>query len=286
MIGTRAREGDGGDLSARRPGREACGRTIRRDRQVSRSSPYSARFYSEFHRYTLESAKVIVPLVVDLLHPGSVVDVGCGRGVFLSVFRENGAGEVVGLDGDWVDRTQLLIPETDFIVADLNCPLPVTGTFDLAVSLEVAEHLPEANASRFVRTLTELAPAVLFSAAIPFQGGTNHFNEQWPEYWVKLFEERDYAVIDCIRKGVWNDDRVAFWYAQNILLFVEASLAESDERLKDELEATCPTMLSVVHPNKYLPTARAVARLRDRMPGWAQRMAFKMLSRGEIDPGG
>lgn len=240
---------------------------------------YSKHFYTEFHRDTLASARVIVPIAMELLHPRSVVDVGCGKGAFLSVFQASGVEEILGIDGDWLDRRELLIPEQDFVSADLTGPLPVDRVFDLAVCLEVAEHLPEDSAYCLVNSLTGLAPAVLFSAAIPFQGGTGHLNEQWPEYWVDLFDQRGFVTIDCIRKRIWNDDQVAFWYSQNTLLFVHGDLVEQMAELGAELEATSRAMLSVVHPHKYLSSARAIARLRDFLPKWAQRMIFRVLNR-------
>jgi hypothetical protein len=88
--------------------------------------------------------------------------------------------------------------------------------------LEVAEHLPIQSAGGFVAELTALAPFILFSAAIPGQGGTNHLNEQWPEYWATRFAGHGYRVLDCIRPRIWEDDRIDFWYRQNIFLFVDS----------------------------------------------------------------
>ena len=92
--------------------------------------------------------------------------------------------------------------------------------FDLVPSLEVAEHLPKPCAEEFVDSLTRLGSSILFSAAIPLQGGKHHLNEQWPAYWARYFQERGYVAIDCIRDKIWQDDNVEFWYARNILIFV------------------------------------------------------------------
>jgi hypothetical protein len=86
------------------------------------------------------------------------------------------------------------------------------------VSLEVAEHLPESRAASFVADLCRLAPVVLFSAAIPGQGGTGHVNEQWPGYWADLFGARGYSVSGALRWRIWNDCRVCNWYSQNMLV--------------------------------------------------------------------
>lgn len=195
---------------------------------------------------------MIVPLVVRMLAPRSVVDVGCGLGTWLAVFAGNGVSDVVGVDGKYVDTDRLEIPPERFVAHDLATPLSVGRRFDLAVSLEVAEHLPADRAAVFVASLTGLAPFVLFSAAIPFQGGTNHVNEQWPGYWADLFEARGFAPVDCIRREVWSDERVEWWYAQNTLLFVNETRLGMPLADGRSLERTPVSQLALVHPRQYL----------------------------------
>ena len=141
---------------------------------------YSKRFFEQVHAQVRDSAREIVPLVVDLLNPARVVDVGCGTGTWLATFAEHGAA-ILGLDGEYVDRSLLDIPEDRFVAVDLAQPFQLDGRYDLALCLEVAEHLPADRAASLVDLLTGLAPTVLFSAAIPLQGGVNHVNEQWPD---------------------------------------------------------------------------------------------------------
>lgn len=217
-----------------------------------KSEIYTASFYRQLHEGAVRSAEVIVPLVLELIPTRSVVDLGCGEGAWLATFRQKGVDDVLGIDGDYIDRTELRIPAQCFRTADLSMPLALDRTFDLAISLEVAEHLPPASASIFVESLTRLAPAVLFSAAIPFQGGTNHINEQWPEAWAELFLAHGYGVVDAIRKRVWHDQGVEWWYAQNTLLFVRRELLAQNSRLDAEFRCSNPKQLSIVHPRKYL----------------------------------
>jgi SAM-dependent methyltransferase len=203
----------------------------------------------------MRSSEVIVPLVLAFVPVRSVVDVGCGDGSWLAVFRRYGVEEILGLDGDYVDREALQIPPESFQACDLRNPLEIRREFDLAVSLEVAEHLPEPCAAMFIEGLVQLAPAVLFSAAIPFQGGTNHINEQWPDKWAELFKRHGYVAVDMIRKQVWRNETVDWWYAQNTILFVHPRLLEANAALKREFERTNPGQLSLVHPRKYLELA-------------------------------
>jgi len=209
--------------------------------------PYTSDFYRKQAADARRSAEIIVPLVVDLIRPNSVVDVGCGVGAWLSVFMEHGVEDVLGIDGEWVDRALLKIPERRFSSFDLEKPFRIDRRFDLAMSVEVAEHLPAECAEIFVASLTRLAPVVLFSAAIPFQGGTHHLNEQWPEYWAGYFRERGYAAVDCLRKKIWRNDDVDWWYAQNILIFAHRDFLETHPSLENE---QAPPAL--VHPRKYL----------------------------------
>jgi len=146
----------------------------------------------------------------------------------------------------------LEIPEEQFLAVDLTNPLKIDRQFDLVVSLEVAEHLPRKYARTLVNSLTRLGPVILFSAAIPFQEGTNHLNEQWPEYWVRLFEKEGYVVLDPIRKNIWRNDNVEFWYIQNILMFIQQNYLESNLVLRKEFESTNRHLLSIVHPKLFL----------------------------------
>jgi hypothetical protein len=168
------------------------------------------------------------------------------------MFRESGIADIVGVDGHWVDREMLEVPQEKFLSFDLKKPFRMDREFDLVVSLEVGEHLPKECAEIFVDSLTRLGPIVLFSAAIPFQGGTNHVNEQWPDYWVRYFQDYNYQAIDCIRKNIWDNKNVEWWYAQNILVFVKSDCLQNYPLLNREFESTTISPLSVVHPRNYL----------------------------------
>ena len=213
--------------------------------------PYTEEFYRDIEEGALRSAGELVPLVLQLVQPKSVVDVGCGAGAWLSVFVKYGVNDVLGVDGDWIDKKMLRIPEEQFMFFNLKQPLRLDRQFDLIVSLEVAEHLPSECAETFVDSLVRLGPVVLFSAAIPFQGGVDHINEQWPQYWMRLFQEKRYEVIDCIRKKIWENENVKWWYSQNVLLFARRDYLESNPLLKREFESTVVSQLSLIHPENY-----------------------------------
>jgi SAM-dependent methyltransferase len=201
---------------------------------------------------SLKSAERIVPLLINLIKPKSVIDIGCGIGSWLSVFKKLGIEDIFGVDGDWVKKEMLLIPPEKSLALDLKKTFCLERQFDLAISLEVAEHLPPSAAPLFVKSLTSAAPVIFFSAAIPFQGGVNHLNEQWPDYWEQYFREQGYMVIDCIRKRIWKNNDIDYFYAQNSLVFAKPELFDNNPMLKIEYEKTNPEMLSLVHPRRYL----------------------------------
>lgn len=240
---------------------------------------YSSDFYEGIATDGVSTARAVVPLVLDLVGPvRSVLDLGCGVGAWLSVFKENGGTEVLGVDGDYVPRDQLLIDASEFSPADLSrgaAAVHLDRHYDLAMSTEVAEHLPDAVADEFVGLLTSAAPVVLFSAAVPGQGGTGHINEQWPEYWAEKFAERGHTVIDAIRPELWTRPDVSSCIVQNVLLYVRDDLVEASAGLRRAAEATRPGQLSVVHPRRYdlladprrVPFRRAVASLPGSLVG-------------------
>ena len=179
--------------------------------------------------HPLLDPQLLLPLVFERVRPRSVVDVGCGIGTFLQVCKDLGVSEVLGVDGDWVDRSLLFghISPDEFRVVDLTSGSPLElPKHDLAICLEVAEHLDESHAATLVQSLVAASDCVLFSAAIPGQGGQHHVNEQWPEYWAAQFAAHDYILADVIRPMVWAEPRISFWYRQNCFLAVNAGKRE------------------------------------------------------------
>ena len=226
-------------------------------------TPYSARFYQQQRDGSLRSARRVLPHLVELVSPRSVVDVGCGVGTWLKAASELGIDDIVGLDGAYVDRSMLQISPARFVPADLTRPFTVPRTFDAALSLEVAEHLPESSARHFVESLVALAPVVLFSAAIPRQMGEDHVNEQWQSWWVERFAAAGYTAVDCMRRRVWDDPEVEWWYAQNMLLMVRRDHLDASPVLLREHERTNGPY-SLVHPRAYLDRLAAADLSRPR----------------------
>jgi hypothetical protein len=213
---------------------------------------YNTNFYNKQWEGSLNSAKIILPLVLKILpKTNSAVDFGCGRGTWLSVLKDLGVKDIKGYDGAWVDKESLLIPKESFEAVELDKKIPLNRKYDFAMSVEVAEHLPEQSAKIFVETLTRSSDIVLFSAAIPFQGGMNHINEQWQYYWYTLFNEFGYIGIDYIRNMVWNDTKIELYYGQNILLYIKKEMLK-EINISEEYYKTSENQLNIVHPGLYI----------------------------------
>lgn len=178
------------------------------------------------HQHELDQPNIVVPYILQLIKPNSVLDIGCGFGHWLKVFKNNGTPEVLGVDGEYVLQEHRLkfLEDGEFMSYDLTKELDLKRKFDLVLSLEVAEHIPEKSADIFVKTLVNHGDLVVFSAAIPFQGGQNHINEKPLSYWVSKFKAYGYYFYDPFRQKIWDEKELFFWYKQNMVLFSKHAL--------------------------------------------------------------
>lgn len=216
---------------------------------------YNKLFYKQQRINNLSSAKVIVPMVMGILAevyeetPISVIDLGCGTGNWLSVFKCMGAA-VTGVDGGAVPDDLLMIDKSEFKSHDFREMFCVDKKYSLAMSLECAEHLTEPNAKKMIDSLTTLSDIIMFSAAIPHQRGKGHINEHYQSYWVKLFNEKGYQELDIIRSEVWNNPEVRGFYAENIFLYVKTGTL-AHEMLNHYTSYNRPQMYDVIHPQVW-----------------------------------
>jgi SAM-dependent methyltransferase len=189
--------------------------------------------------------------VIERLQPASVLDVGCGSGGWLKVFKDHGVVDVVGVDGPYVRPESLRIAREEFVGRDLNEPFRLDRAFDLAISLEAAHYVPEDRAAGLVESICAHAPAVLFGAAVPHQPGGLGLNQRWPSWWATLFADHGFQAEDWLRPLVWEDERVDWWYAQNTILY--RSGGASGERVRALVH---PGLLEEIAARPAEPPAR------------------------------
>jgi SAM-dependent methyltransferase len=211
----------------------------------NKSYLYSDSYFASFVQSTIESAKEVIPHILNFYTPHSVVDAGCGTGAWLSIFEKNGISDILGIDGDYINREKLLISKENFLPADLQRVLTLSRKYDMAISLEAAEHIHPAFAETFISSLCNSSDVIVFSAAIPHQGGVDHVNEQYPEYWINHFAKFRFSPYDILREKIWNNNKINAYYRQNILFFVSDSVKEKFSSITKERKQ----VLSIVHPD-------------------------------------
>lgn len=184
---------------------------------------YNTDFYDYIDDGSRTSARTVAPLLLAEMTIPSLLDVGAGHGAWAAEWLAAGVADVLAVDGDYIATDRLAIPATAFQSHDLSTPLDLRRKFNLVQSLEVAEHLPADKAAMFVETLTRHGDVVLFSAAVPHQGGEHHVNEQPPEYWRQLFKAQGYAAFDWLRPRLADQKQVKGWYRYNSFLYANAA---------------------------------------------------------------
>lgn len=136
-------------------------------------------------------AKGLGKWLLEKLAPKSVIDIGCGPGLYLLPFKEAGC-KVLGVDACPTGGS--LLGKEEFRRVDLRYPFKPGPRFDLAICFEVAEHLERHWSERLIDSIKDSADVVVFSGATPGQGGTYHVNEQPHQFWLQLFAERGYML--------------------------------------------------------------------------------------------
>jgi len=232
------------------------------------ASVYGDEFFAGIEEGARRSANEVAQLIKQLFAPGSVVDIGGGAGHWAAAMRDAGIADILSVDGPWVPQAARVVPPEQFREHDLSLPLTLERRFDVAMSLETAEHLPPEAAPGLVRALTQAAPIIVFSAALPGQGGDRHINEQRASHWASLFAEHGYACFTDLRSHIWNNESIEVWYRQNLLCFISGSeLHRWTDRLNERRNPGDP-LLDVAHPDLVL---RQKGRI-DRAEAYAARL--------------
>ena len=196
-----------------------------------------------------KSHEKLLGILYRYVSPRTVVDFGCGFGLFLQAAKRMGADTVLGLDIPEVEVDTRRIRPDEFLPADFREPIALSSRFDLAISLEVAEHRPLHAASTFVGSLCAASDLIMFGAAVPYQGGMGHINENWLEFWYELFKKRGYLAFDIFRPELWTDASVTYYYKQNCILYANESISN---KLAASGLQPATNIHSHIHPDMYI----------------------------------
>ncbi len=188
--------------------------------------------------HSIQGAAKAFQTIFDGCVPKSLLDVGCGVGTWLHAAEMAGTTDLHGIDGVSLDKHQLISKRATFDVIDLCSNWDLKRRFEVALCLEVGEHLPTSASEQLVKQLVKHADMIVFSAAAPLQAGDHHVNCQWPEFWQGLFNMHGFFCEDSIRWKLWSDVEIEPWYRQNIFV----------ARSNSVLAGTEPRVAAVYHP--------------------------------------
>lgn len=179
---------------------------------------YDKKFYNSHTKRC--GYRLIAKFLLDLLQPRTVADFGCGIGETLR-HLESPSCKVIGIEGS---KAALDYSNINIHLADLSKPIDLEITYDLVISMEVAEHLPKSAEGQFISNVTSHSHrAVFFSAAQPGQGGIDHINCQPKEYWAEKFSglgfERSKLIDVCMKIALYPLVWDLPWIRNNSQLF-------------------------------------------------------------------
>lgn len=188
---------------------------------------YAETFFTDLNFQSDKSARILAKFILKEFSPKTLIDFGCGNGELCFELQQKlGRDNVTGIDTQNALDFGKNNKDINFIAFDLTSKFEIQEKLDIAVCLEVAEHLDSKYAKMMIGNLVNASNLVIFSAAIPGQGGHQHLNEQEPMYWAKLFWENGFVLKQDPRRKLRKKFRLAPWYKQNILIFGKAEDGE------------------------------------------------------------
>lgn len=185
---------------------------------------YNNKFFQNTIKLETKSAADFVDVVLKYYQPASIVDIGCGAGIYLKEFEQRGIKNLLGIDGSSAASEEFLLSLDKLEIFDLTKKYKFKNQYDLGLCLEVAEHLEESSADTLIETITNSSKNIIFSAAVPGQGprSIGHINEQLPEYWIEKFKHKNFSYrkekTEKMRQEM-KDKGVVWWIVNNLMIF-------------------------------------------------------------------
>ncbi len=188
---------------------------------------YDNKFFKNTIKFEAESASQFVKVVLKYYQPKSIVDIGCGAGIYLKEFSEKGINNLLGLDGSPAAAEEFLLSRDKLIIFDLAQKYNFEENYDLGLCLEVAEHLEERDADILVETIISASDNIIFSAAVPGQGprSIGHINEQPHSYWIDKFKKKNFIYLEDrteLMRREMKELGVVWWIVNNLMIFASS----------------------------------------------------------------
>lgn len=144
----------------------------------------------------------------------TIIDIGCGDGYYTKRLTEHGF-ECIGFDGS------PLTPEiTNGIceVRDFSEQVNM-GEFDLVLSLEVGEHIPDKYEQVFIDNLICASKGyICLSWGVEGQQGVGHVNCRNNDYVIKELFERGF-IYSADKSQYLRDNSTLPWFKNTVLIF-------------------------------------------------------------------
>lgn len=211
---------------------------------------YSDEYFDGWAEDSFKSAKGLLEILYKLYSAQSVADFGCGRGAWLTTCEMLGSRVLHGYDGPWVKKEKLYSNNIEFFPVNFEEKVVPRRRYDLAISVEVAEHISDKNADNFINMMNDASDVIIFGAAAKGQGGENHINEHWQSYWIGKFKKKGYICFDIFRSVLWKNSDVDWWYKQNTFLFVKENTLSGDFSM-GKLRSMESVIYDIVHPDSF-----------------------------------
>ncbi len=170
----------------------------------------------------MPQAKSLSKFVINQFKPKTVIDIGCGPGIYVHDLLKHNV-EAVGIDIDPRVNDVEHLQQCDVTLKSFDVQQMFQKRFDLAICLEVVEHAPEEFADNLIRNICSCADRIIFSAAQPIRGyhQPTHHNEQHKPYWLNLFKKEGYyqdagashRMLEYVKRSIYMR-----WFANNAMV--------------------------------------------------------------------
>lgn len=194
---------------------------------------YKKKFFEWHHNEKiLREYETVTKIFYDRFTPKSVIDFGCGTGIYLHFFSKLGVEHIKGLEGCQNAISLALVKNIEKY--DITKKIKTNTKYDICLCFEVAEHIHKKYAETLIHDICLTSDIILFSAAIPKQTGRHHINLQPKQYWINKFKFEGFIYQKSVTQDIINKMpplKSISWIKNNIMIFEKKNI----KRRKNEI---------------------------------------------------